>query len=158
MTGAEADNAGVKILPPVVLFIVVLLCIGAEIWLAPPRLALPQPAFLIFGIVVVIAGLALGGSGIRRFFALGVHPSPTRSVPRLVTGGAYRLTRNPMYQGMVIALMGVALTFGSMAFLVGAFVLFLYLSFYVVPREEAYMARKFGQDYADYCARVRRWI
>lgn len=155
---AAADNAGVKIPPPVVLLIVVLLCIGAESLLSVSRFAAPQPAFLILGIFIALAGLLLGGSGIWRFFASGVHPSPARSVPRLVTAGAYRFTRNPMYLGMEMALIGVALANGSYVFLLGALVMFLYFSVYVIPREEAYMMRKFGPEYREFCARVRRWL
>jgi protein-S-isoprenylcysteine O-methyltransferase Ste14 len=158
MAEPATDNAGVKFHPPVALLIVVVLCLAAEYLLPLPRFPAPHPAFLILGVTIAVAGFLLGASGVWRFLSLKVHPSPTRSVPRLVTGGPYRFTRNPMYLGMIVMLTGVALTFGSFAFLAGALAMFLYFSFYVIPREEAYMTRKFGKDYTDFRARVRRWL
>ncbi len=153
MSSTDADNAGVKFPPPAALLLVIFIC-----WVAEPEPHFPAPPFFFLGIAIAVAGFVLGFSGIRRFFAFGVHPSPLRPVSRLVTGGPYRFTRNPMYLGIEIMLIGVALTLGSYAFLVGALVMFLYFSFYVIPREETYMTRKFGAEYTEFCARVRRWI
>lgn len=84
---------------------------------------------------------------------------PGTEVPpvRLVTGGPYRYTRNPMYLGHLIFLLGLALTFRSW---LGLF-LFVITAIWFhrrVLRDEARLQSLFGPDYASYCGRVARWI
>jgi protein-S-isoprenylcysteine O-methyltransferase Ste14 len=75
-----------------------------------------------------------------------------------VTGGFYRMTRNPMYLGLAISLAGIAILFGTLA-------AFLPLPFFMIViqrrfilKEEAMLAVKFGDQYRKYCNSVRRWI
>jgi protein-S-isoprenylcysteine O-methyltransferase Ste14 len=76
----------------------------------------------------------------------------------LVTSGWYRITRNPMYLGMVVVLCGVALMAGSVgAWLpLPAFIAVIHYRF--IRGEERFLEEIFGQPYRDYRARVRRWI
>jgi protein-S-isoprenylcysteine O-methyltransferase Ste14 len=76
----------------------------------------------------------------------------------LVTSGAHGLSRNPMYVGGSLFYLGIGLAVGSVWMLVSYAPLGLYLALYVVPREEAYMERKFGREYLAYRAAVRRWL
>ena len=86
-------------------------------------------------------------------------PSAANSCTRrLVTSGVYRFTRNPMYLGLVAFPVGLGIVAGSWPVLVSAVPMFLYFDRYVIPREEAYLTRTFGADYAAYCRRVRRWL
>ena len=84
---------------------------------------------------------------------------PGLSVPpeRLVTGGPYRYTRNPMYLGHLVFLAGLALALRSW---LGALVLVLHAAWFHrrVKGDEARLAALFGGPYRDYAARVRRWI
>ena len=68
------------------------------------------------------------------------------------------MTRNPAYLAMLLLLIGVALWMNSAAVLAMVVPLFLILDVGVVAREERYLERKFGQDYLDYKASVRRWL
>lgn len=158
MSETKPDNAGVKLLPPVMLLACAVLCVAAQIWLPVPRLAVPQPYFMWLGIAVLAAGLVFGFSGVRKFIVEKVNPVPTQPVSALITGGIYRVSRNPMYVGMVSLFAGLALMLGNWIFLAGAAVMFLYFDLYVIRLEEAYMTRAFGQAYQAYCARVRRWF
>jgi protein-S-isoprenylcysteine O-methyltransferase Ste14 len=155
---SEPDNAGVKLLPPVALAIIAAVCIVAENVFTLPRLPTDQAAFHIFGFLMVVASGALGFWGVWQFIAAKVNPVPVKPVTSLLTGGIYRITRNPMYLGMAAMLVGVAVLFDSYAFLAGAVAMFLYFNFYAIPREETYLTRTFGQAFTAYCARVRRWI
>ena len=83
----------------------------------------------------------------------GIDNPPTR----IVTEGPYRLTRNPMYLGHLIFFAGLALTLGSW---IGAAVFAFHAVWFDrrVREDEARLADLFGDDYRDYCRRVKRWI
>lgn len=110
------------------------------------------------GLLVTVAGGMFGLGGVMRFKTLKVDVRPYKPAAQLVGGGAYRVTRNPMYVGLVCVLTGLGLFFGAIAMLVSAVVMFAYLNWYVIPREEAYLTRTFGEPYRAYCAKVRRWL
>lgn len=114
-----------------------------------------QPA----GLFLVLAGLALPLSAITHFLAVGTEVMPTSETnKRLVVGGLYRFTRNPMYLGLVIASFGGALWFGRPLMLLAPLFLFAIANWLFIPFEEAKMRRQFGAEFDAYAARVRRWI
>ena len=76
----------------------------------------------------------------------------------VVTGGVYRLTRNPMYVGLVLLLWGWSVYLGSPWAWLGPLLFVGYVTrFQIVPEERA-LTRLFGADYVAYCAKVRRWL
>jgi len=75
-----------------------------------------------------------------------------------VAAGAYRFTRNPVYLGMVLGLIGLAIAFNSLWLLMALVPFALVIRYGVITREEAYLERKFGDVYRRYRARVRRWL
>ncbi len=85
-------------------------------------------------------------------------PAPFDPPRRLVVSGPYRFVRNPMYLGATLSLLGAALFYSSPWLLayVGAFTLWAHL--FVVLYEEPRLRRTFGDEYAAYAARVRRWL
>ncbi len=119
---------------------------------------IPAPMRWAVGTLVFAAGGIFGVAGLQRFLNLKVDFRPTKPAAKLVVGGAYRVTRNPMYVGLVSGLAGLGLFFGAIPMLLSAVVMFAYLNWYVIPREEAYLTRTFGEDYRAYCAKVRRWL
>jgi protein-S-isoprenylcysteine O-methyltransferase Ste14 len=70
----------------------------------------------------------------------------------------YTLTRNPMYLGITLALLGFAIFFSSVVMMLAPIGFFVALDQLVIPNEEAAMERLFGSQYLDYKARVRRWL
>ncbi len=112
----------------------------------------------IVGIVLIVKWLVLAIWAVRTFRGVGTTPNPTKPTTALALGGPYRFTRNPMYVGLVLMQVGVALVANALWPLV-----FVVLSVIVVQRavivpEEAYLERKFGAPYVEYKQRVRRWI
>ncbi len=87
-----------------------------------------------------------------------VNPLKPETATALVSGGPFRVSRNPMYLGLLLVLVGWAVLLGAPWTLAGpvAFVLFIQ-RFQIIP-EERVLAMKFGVAYAQYCARVRRWL
>jgi len=76
----------------------------------------------------------------------------------IVDAGPYRFTRNPSYLGMIVGLIGLAITFDSLWLLVAFIPFTLVIRYGVVAREETYLERKFGDVYRRYRWRVRRWL
>jgi len=83
---------------------------------------------------------------------------PTAAATRLITSDIYRLTRNPMYLGIVLMLLGVAIATGSLPCHVATLAFFLVIDFVFCPFEEARLDELFGADYVRYRRAVRRWL
>ena len=76
----------------------------------------------------------------------------------IIESGPYRFTRNPIYLGMFLGLIGLAIAFDNLWLLMMLVPFALVIRYGVVAREEAYLARKFGDVYCGYRSRVRRWL
>jgi protein-S-isoprenylcysteine O-methyltransferase Ste14 len=123
------------------------------------------PFGMIFWPLRWIAGMAIVGGGFvfmmwghNRFTAVGTPVKTRLPAKELVMGAAYRVSRNPMYVGFVVILAGVGVAANSLPIVLSAFVMFLFLDRYVIPREERYLRQRFGGDYEAYCRKARRWL
>ena len=112
---------------------------------------------IIAGAVVVI-GLALATAGVRNFSRAATPVPTTQPTRALVTTGIHGYTRNPIYLGMFLVYAGIGLLVRSPWILILMLPLALTIRYGVVAREEAYLEARFGDDYRDYKARVRRWL
>ena len=99
-----------------------------------------------------IVGSAFVIGGVMLAFSSRTAPST------LITGGAYRLTRNPMYVGLTLTYAGVAGIQGQIWPLLLLPFLDLYIHYVVIPVEEARLREVFGAAYERYCIGVPRWI
>ncbi len=152
------DRPGLKV-PPALLFFTCLVPGGLLQYLAPVELSAVGPTLLtIPGVAILaLAGvLALYAAVVLKRHGTNVDPSlPTTTIVRR---GPFRLTRNPMYLALVLALLGLAVLVVSAWFLMGAGALWWLLDRFAVRPEEAYLEAKFGRSFTSYAARVRRWI
>jgi protein-S-isoprenylcysteine O-methyltransferase Ste14 len=97
--------------------------------------------------------LFIGRFGLGDSFRIGSAKETTR----LRTGGLFRFSRNPMYLGVYATLVGSVLyTLNPILFLVGAFVIVVHHR--IVLAEEEHLRKTFGQEYVEYCNRVRRYL
>lgn len=152
---AERDHGpGVKVPPPVWF----LLCVGGA-WglhrLLPLTIA---PPFVEFGIAVMLLGLGLILAALVVMLVARTDPRPHTADQALVTHGPFRVSRNPIYLGLLVIAAGIALTSGSVWAWLAVAALFGLLDRLVIAKEEAYLLTRFGKEYADYLARVRRWM
>ena len=93
------------------------------------------------------------------FFRLSSTPVwPWRRATSLVTGGPYRVSRNPMYLGVALALAAVALWTGSWPMLMAPLFFLGFMSLVRIPHEERQLRAIFGAAYLEYTSKVRRWI
>lgn len=123
------------------------------------RAALRLDALRPLGLVVILLAQAVMVVLVVRFVREG-HGSPVPLAPpvRLLGGGLYAVTRNPMYLCYVLTIAGEALLFASWPLAAYAAAFWLLVHVYVVKREEPALAARFGEDYRAYCATVPRWI
>ena len=156
----DRDNAGVIAPPPVIYGGTALLAIALH-WLS----AEPLPAFLMIeevrhglGPVLSVISVVLAMASVRRFRKAGTNVPPWLPATTIVETGPYRFTRNPMYLGLAGLYLGIGLIVGSLWFAVLFVPLIIVMVRGVILREEVYLARKFGDDYLSYKARVRRWF
>ncbi|MCM2270031.1 MAG: isoprenylcysteine carboxylmethyltransferase family protein [Thermoanaerobaculia bacterium] len=112
----------------------------------------------IAGACVVGLGLALDAWSLGRFWRAGTSALPFRPASSFVAVGPYRFTRNPMYLGITLVVIGLGFLLDSAWVLLAAFVGAAMIHAFVIPREERYLERRFGASYLDYTRRVRRWL
>lgn len=163
---SKPDSANVRFPPPLLYLGALLLSLFVE-WLlgirgaGPWRLAglgLAANIRVPGGLIVGAVGVALMIAGAGLFVKLGINVRPDRPSSRLVTSGIYRFTRNPMYLGMSLFYLGLALLFDSIIAIVLLPVIIVIIRTQVIAREERYLDVKFGADYRAYTTRVRRWL
>ena len=90
--------------------------------------------------------------------SVGSNVEPWKPTTTIISDGAYRYSRNPIYLAMAAFYVGAAIAAGSWFALVLLPACLYIISHYVIAREEAYLEDKFGKEYLDYKARVRRWL
>jgi protein-S-isoprenylcysteine O-methyltransferase Ste14 len=110
------------------------------------------------GLAMLAAGLAVVFWGLITFARHRTAVFPTRPARLLVAGGPYRFTRNPMYVGLTLAYVGLALVSNWAWPLVMLVPVVAIISRYVIRREEQHLRSSFGATFDDYCRRVRRWM
>ena len=154
----EHDSPGVDIMPPTVFFFC--LTLGGVL-----EFLIPLEFPMLSTLSRIVLGIGFGGAGFvfmtvanEMFKRTGTNVPTNQPATSFVAQGAYRYSRNPMYVGGSFFFLGIGLAAGSLWILVAYLPLFLYLALYVIPREEAYMEREFGEEYKAYCRSVRRWI
>jgi protein-S-isoprenylcysteine O-methyltransferase Ste14 len=118
----------------------------------------PSPPELIGGAVVVSVGAALNIWSDRLFRRNRVGVCPFTHVPLIVDRGPYRMTRNPMYVGLVAVNVGVALMTGVLANIWSSVAYFIWLHYAFVLPEEAFLQREIGPAFDSYARRVPRWF
>ncbi|MEO1150777.1 MAG: isoprenylcysteine carboxylmethyltransferase family protein [Pseudomonadota bacterium] len=125
-----------------------------------PGLRIDFPGGDLVGGILIAIGLGVEVIAIAAFVQAGttVNPIQPEKTRKLVTSGLYRLSRNPMYAGMLLLLSGWVLRLGS-GWNIGVLIGFVGLiTVLQIKPEEEILREKFGDAYTDYCARVRRWL
>ena len=84
--------------------------------------------------------------------------SPVDPTKKLVVSGLYRFSRNPMYIGVMLILTGETLFFASYSLCVYSLIVFAGFNIFIIFNEERRLKKDFGNDYDNYCKKVRRWI
>ncbi|KAA0265545.1 MAG: isoprenylcysteine carboxylmethyltransferase family protein [Chloroflexi bacterium] len=110
------------------------------------------------GLGLTFVGFMLGVGAYLEFRKMRMTLDLYGSVRALVTSGVYRFTRNPIYLGFFLMVAGFPLNSGSLWGLVVAPFFAMTMSRLVIEKEEAYLEKKFKEEYTAYKSRVRRWL
>ena len=150
------DKANVVVLPPVI-FVVALL-LGLLMEFVVPMQALPRTPARWLGTLLILGSIPIAGSAIRELYKAKTALDVRKPTIVIVTTGAFRFSRNPIYIAMILLYCGIAWLINSLwiGLLVVPAVAILQIG--VIRREEYYLEHKFGEDYRRYRAVVRRWI
>ena len=143
-------------LPPVY-FLAALIASAVLHWVVPLAQLFSWPMRWI-GAVILLVGLTLVVVPAKAFDSRGTAVKPFQESTVLVTDGLFRFSRNPMYLGMSLALLGFAFLLGSLAAFLPVIPFAILLDRIFIRREEASLEAKFGGAYRDYKTRVRKWI
>jgi protein-S-isoprenylcysteine O-methyltransferase Ste14 len=164
------DRPGVIAPPPLIFFTFLLVGWGLSVLAAQPAVADAGFGWLAAGfgldtqvrrglaLALIVGGLVLDGAAAGHFRRLGTPPEPWKPTTVLATNGLYGLSRNPIYVGFAATYIGLAIAMDSWLVLALLVPCLIVVDRFVIRREERYLAAKFGADYDDYRARVRRWL
>ena len=146
-------------IPPVAVIAAFAALMEAVNWLLP-GLTWLIPGRLVIAVVLALIGGAISLSGVIAFrrHHTTVNPMAPETTTTIVYTGPYQFTRNPMYVGFILGLMGWAVFLSN----IGSFLLVLccalYLTQFQIKPEERELLERFGKPFADYMASVRRWL
>lgn len=154
-------NLELKCPPPIVMMICVIISlIASQKNLEFIQLQISIFDNLVWPLIFLIAGIAVALAGVKEFkqYHTTLNPLHPEKTSSLVTSGVYQLTRNPMYLGLLIVLLGWGDLLDSFLAYSGALIFFLYISIFQIKPEEEMMKAKFDQEFSQYCSQVRRWL
>jgi protein-S-isoprenylcysteine O-methyltransferase Ste14 len=145
-----------RILPPVLFLALAILSVAAGLLLPIARwIAFPSS---LIGVLPLVGGLAVAAAQNRRFARVGTNIMTFDDPDVLVSTGWFARSRNPMYLGFLVGLLGIALVVGTLTAMVGPVLFFLAADRWYIPFEEGRMLVVFGSAYEAYKGKVRRWL
>jgi protein-S-isoprenylcysteine O-methyltransferase Ste14 len=147
-----------KIPPPVVAILIAAAMWGVSFHQASLSLVPAMRQFLAAVLAIVGVSFDLLGLLAFRRSRTTANPMKPSKASALVTGGVYRVTRNPMYVGLALLLAAWAVHLSTFWPFVGPVLFVIYMNRFQIGPEERVMRSKFGEEYAAYAARVRRWL
>lgn len=155
MAGSDTVTAK-KLLPPSYLFFSILLMVGLN-FVLPLVKGIDYPWSLL-GCVPLLTGIVLNLIADRAFKRAGTTVKPFEESSVLITSGVFRISRHPMYLGMVLIILGIAMVMGTLTpfFVIPVFVLLIQNRFIAV--EERMLEARFGSKWLDYKMCVRQWF
>ena len=149
-----------RIPPPLItMFCILIIFLSKSIF---PSFVFPYK--LELGVVVSILGLLLLIVSVKSFINNNttINPLNLKKSTYLVTDGLFRFSRNPMYLGMLLFLLGTSIVLNIIGGLIISILFIFYMNFYMnffqIMPEEIALENLFGKDYRNYRKKVRRWI
>ena len=158
MENNSKDSAGIRIPPPLYFFA----CLGfgllLEYFFPIHLVSLSLTPRVIVGCTFTIISIYFAVSGFIALIKNKTSFDTAKSTAKIVKTGAYRFSRNPLYLSLLLLLFGIAFSVLSLWLFFTVPILFILFLFNAVKPEEIYLSQKFGKEYLEYSANVRRWI
>ncbi len=153
--GSLPDHPDLPIKPPLIFVIAMAIGFGADwIWPVPVRPAGWSSA----GLAIALLAILLIFWSADLFRRRGTEVVPWKPTTTIVTTGPYAVSRNPIYIGFALVQIGIGVATNRLAVVLMVIPALVATHTIVVAREEAYLTRKFGEEYLEYRRRVRRWV
>ena len=147
-----------KVPPPIVALLIGAVMWAVERWSPLPEGGSPSRLAISFGLAGLgVLVVVLGMLAFRRAKTT-INPVNIGAASSIVTSGIYRYTRNPMYVGLALMLVGWAVHIAVPFVLMGPVVFMLFITRFQIIPEERVLTSKFGGEYRKYQERVRRWL
>ena len=158
MSSRRVDNAGVIMPPPVIYGGGIVLGTVLE-WAMPMRVQfLQSPIFLGLELSLIVGSAVVSLWALRVLSALNTSADPGQPTSALAESGPFAFSRNPLYLSLTWLQLGLGLVLEWPWLWITLIVVMGLMTHGVVDREEQYLEAKFGVQYLNYRARVRRWI
>jgi len=154
---AAQDVASLGLVRPPLVYLTSLV-VGALNQLAAPLPFVPRTLAVPLGASLVVVAIALFSFSVAKFLAAGTPVPARKPTTAIVRTGPYRFSRNPIYLAFSVLQVGIAIWVNSMWLLATLVVALALIHYVVIRREEQYLERRFGAQYLDYKASVRRWL
>jgi protein-S-isoprenylcysteine O-methyltransferase Ste14 len=145
-----------KIVPPVYLLLTLIAMTGLH-YLLPLAQVIRAPISYA-GIVLIVLGISIAAAASGAFRKAGTPVVPFEKSTALVTGGPYRFTRNPMYLGLIVLVIGAGMFLGSIGALIPIPFFIWVITSRFIRGEERFLEDIFGAEYLAYKRSVRRWL
>jgi len=143
-------------IPPVILLLSILSQFGLHSWWPVARLV--GPPWHNVGFVLIVLGILIVVGPVAAFSRAATTIKPFKDSSSLVATGMYRYTRNPMYVGMVLVLIGIAVRLGDLTPFVMPILFVPILTARVIKHEEEMLEERFGDEYREFRQTVPRWL
>ena len=158
MTVPNKGGAKVRFPPPLVFLGAIVLGVIVQRKAMPLSLGFARGLRVGAGVLILACGVSLVASARILFKRTGQNPIPWKPTPELILQGPYRFTRNPMYVGITLFVIGLGLAVNNLWISLFAAPALLVVHFIAVLPEERYLAEKFGENYRSFLAQVRRYL
>ena len=158
MHAQTKDHPGIYIPPPLFYVAFFMLAVYLQHIFSINNFFFQLRTTMFAGVLFLVAAVFFLFTSLGRFIRTKNSVMTIRPANTLQTTGIYKITRNPMYQGLVFVYTGLTCIAGNWWNVILLPLLVLVIQEYVIRKEESYLMRHFGNTYAQYKARVRRWL
>jgi protein-S-isoprenylcysteine O-methyltransferase Ste14 len=145
-----------KILPPTNFFISLIISVALHFTL--PLLQIIKYPFNLIGILFFIIGAGLNIWADQMMKKQNTTVKPDEKPTVLIETGVFKISRNPMYLGMALLLLGAGFILGSLTSFIGVILFVAAMEIMFIPNEEKILQEQFGEEYLAYKNKVRRWV
>lgn len=145
-----------KIMPPTIFYAFAIL-IAVLYFVFPIKRIIPFP-YNYFGWLLIWFGIFINIWAWAIFRKKQTTLNPFKKPTKFDVSGPFKFTRNPMYLGMTLVLLGMSICFASLSTFIFPILYIIIIKIYYIPFEEKTMEKEFGKKYLDYKKKVRRWI
>lgn len=148
---------GMKKLIPPILFLICIVGMVLVRNIITIKKIIPEP-YNYIGVVFIAIGLIFTIKVRKQFDKTDTEIHTFKKPRKLVTTGLFKVSRNPIYLGFTISLLGVWMLLGTLLPILGCLLFILITNYWYIPHEERIMEKTFGLEYEIYKSKVRRWI